>query len=143
MSKEMNGNEKDVIVNVVNAEETKQLYVTRKAFGKSKDGQKIVYDYFVDGEISVTHPVSKEIIKRKVKANMKPADIGGYELIDIIFSVYGESAPLLVKPFEFDGVKGVSYEVALIKADTGEIELSVAMKPNASSDKSILANLLN
>ena len=74
---------------------------------------------------------------------MKPADIGGYELIDIIFSVYGDSAPLVVKPFEFDGVKGLSYEVAVINAGTGEIELSVAMKPNASSDKSILANLLN
>ena len=145
MAKELNENEKNVIEDVSKEinENEKQLLVTRVAFGKSKDGTKIVYDYFVDAEVRVTNPVTKEIITRKTKANLKPADIGGYELIDLIFSVYGDTAPLFVKPFEFDGVKGISYEVALINADSGEIELSVAMKPSASSDKSILANLLN
>ena len=123
------------------SEGTKQLCLTRKAFGKSKDGKKIVYDYYVNGKIAITHPVSKAILEKEVKANLRPADVGGYDLIDFIFSI-GDTAPLLVKPFEFDGVKGVSYEAAIINPETGEVELSVAMKPNASSDKSILASLL-
>lgn len=146
MTKETNGIEKNEVKNDVNEvkhEAATQLYVTRKAFGKSKDGSKIVYDYFVEESVKITHPVTKEKIEMKVKANLQPADIGGYDLIDLIFSAYGNSAPLLVKPYEFDGNKGLMYEVAIINADTGEIELSVSMKPKASSDKSILNNILN
>ena len=141
MSKETNVNETVVQNEPIVPNETKQLIVERKPYGKSKDGLKVTYDYFV----SVTKEFEDDDgnpIKHKLVCNLNPTDVGGYELLDQIFALT-KTPILLVEPFEFDGVKGVRYNVARINKKTGNIDLSCYVVPKEKSDKSALESMLN
>lgn len=109
----------------------KQLFVEREKY--TKEG-KDFFSYFVRGLIR----------GKEVKARMSPSDMGGYDILDIVF-LTDEKAELIITPSEMTGedgriVKFTSYECRNIDAETGVV-YSCKLKPQRASDKAILEML--
>ena len=109
----------------------KNLMVERETY--QKDG-KDFYSYFVKGKIR----------GKEVKARLSPKDIGGYDLLDIVF-LTDATAELVITPSEMTDEKGnivkfISYECKNVDKETGVV-YSCGLKPQRSSDKAILEML--
>jgi hypothetical protein len=109
-----------------------KLIVERETYEKN---DKTYYSYFVRGNIR----------GKEVKALLSPPDVGGYNVLDIVFGD-SDKAELIVTPFEIkdDATKrvitGNSYEIMATDPD-GEV-FKCAIKPFRKSDKSLLNMLL-
>ena len=112
----------------------KEIVVERETF-KMKGSEKEYFSYFVKGKVRC----------KEVKAGVTPPDKGGYVVLDIVFG-NEMSAELTVKPFEMKDnngnvIKGNSYGVKSVDEKGKVYECSI--KPARSSDKSLLAMLLD
>ncbi|MCH5179945.1 MAG: hypothetical protein J1F32_01870 [Erysipelotrichales bacterium] len=117
----------------VEKEEKKCLKVERETYdSKSKEER---YTYFVKGVLR----------GKEMKASLIPSDIGGYELLDMLF-IGTESVDLIVDPFEIvnkdtgEVMKGNSYIARVIENDE---KFECPVKPRQKSDKAILDMLLS
>lgn len=112
---------------------SKALFIERETY-QSKDGNER-FTYFVKGKIRGV----------EVKASVMPADIGGFELLDIVFGDENK-AQLVVEPFtmkdEASGreINGLKYEALNVDKDGTEYRCKV--KPRQPSDKDKLLMLL-
>ena len=109
----------------------KALVLERETY--QKDGQDF-FSYFVKGKIR----------GKEVKARMSPSDMGGYDLLDIVF-LTDETAELVITPGEMKDENGntinfISYECRNVDKETGEM-YSAKIKPQRASDKAILEML--
>lgn len=113
--------------------EEKHLIVERETYG-SKTNEKR-YSYFVRGKIR----------GKDIKASLVPSDIGGYDVLDIVFGVE-KTAELVLVPYSMIDEKtgkeicGNGYEVVNYD-ENGEI-YKCKVKPRQASDKSLLEMLL-
>ena len=108
----------------------KTLFVEREKY--AKDGKEF-FSYFVKGLIR----------GKEVKARLSPQDMGGYDLLDIVF-LTDEKAELVITPSEITGedgrlIKFNSYECKNVDEDG--VVYSCKLKPQRASDKSILEML--
>ena len=107
---------------------------------------KVERDTFeMNGKTYFGYYVTGTVRGQKVRAGVKPPDVGGYAVLDIVFGGAME-ANLTVTPFEMkaeDGrvISGNIYEVTLADPDTGEV-YSCKVKPARESDKSLLQMLV-
>ena len=115
-------------------ENIKCLFIEREVY-ESKKSDEERYLYFVRGTLR----------GREVKASIIPTDLGGYDLLDIVFIV-SKSVELGLIPYEVTDEKtgkitsGYTYE-ARNADENGEI-YTCKVKPRQASDKSILEMLL-
>lgn len=113
--------------------EEKHLIVERETY-ESKTNEKR-YSYFVRGKIR----------GKDIKASLVPSDIGGYDILDIVFGVE-KTAELVLVPYSMIDEKtgkeicGNDYEVVNYD-ENGEI-YKCKVKPRQASDKSLLEMLL-
>lgn len=113
--------------------EEKHLIVERETY-ESKTNEKR-YSYFVRGKIR----------GKDIKASLVPSDIGGYDVLDIVFGVE-KTAELVLVPYSMIDEKtgkeicGNGYEVVNYD-ENGEI-YKCKVKPRQASDKSLLEMLL-
>ena len=120
-------NEKEKVV------ESKVLKIERETF-ESKTNE-VRYSYYVKGTIR----------GKNVKASLIPSDIGGYEVLDIVFGD-SRTADLILVPYSMTDEKtgkeisGNGY-VAQNVDENGEI-YKCKVKPRQASDKSLLEMLL-
>ena len=110
---------------------SKKLLVERETY--EKDGQNF-YSYFVKGQIR----------GKDVKARLSPKDMGGYDILDIVF-LTDETAELVITPSEMTDEKGnivkfTSYECNNVDPETGDV-FTCGLKPQRASDKQILEML--
>ena len=113
----------------------KVLKVKREKYvDKNKEER---YSYFVDGKIR----------GKDVKASLIPGDIGGYDVLDIVFAE-DETADLVLVPYEMTDestgqkIVGNTYEAQNVDKVTGEV-YKCKVKPRQASDKSLLEMLLS
>lgn len=113
--------------------ETKVLKIERETY-KSKDNLER-FSYFVKG-----------VIRRKnVKASLIPGDIGGYEVLDIVFGE-DKTADLILVPYSMvdektgKEINGNGYEAQNID-ELGEV-YKCKVKPRQASDRSLIEMLL-
>ncbi len=120
-------NEKEKVV------ESKVLKIERETF-ESKTNE-VRYSYYVKGTIR----------GKNVKASLIPSDIGGYEVLDIVFGD-SRTADLILVPYSMTDEKtgkeisGNGYEAQNVD-ENGEI-YKCKVKPRQASDKSLLEMLL-
>lgn len=114
-------------------EEKKNLQVERETYeSKTKEER---FNYFVRGTLR----------GKEIKASLMPSDIGGYDLLDILF-IGNKTADLIVSPFEMKNeetgemIKGNTYIVRVID-EKGDI-YECPVKPRQKSDKCILEMFL-
>lgn len=95
--------------------------------------------YFVEGLLR----------NKKVEANFMPADKGGYKVLDETVFADGESADLVLVPYEMrDKItnkvtqRGFTYK-AQNYDDTDKMIYSLKVKPQRDSDKALLEMLLH
>ena len=117
----------------VNVTENDHFIVERETFTNKKDKREM-YGYFVKGKYK----------GREIKVDFNADDQGGYEVLDIIFSIK-PTAELLITENELKNDDGTStwytvYEVSNTDADG--IEFRYKVKPARNSDKSYLNVLL-
>ena len=112
----------------------KVLKVERESYeSKSNESR---YTYFIRGVIR----------NKEVKASLIPGDIGGYDVLDIVFGE-DKTADLILVPYSMVDEKtgketsGYTYE-AQNTDENGEV-YKCKVKPRQASDKSILEMLLN
>ncbi len=128
--------EKKVLNEEIKKEVKKEnkLFVERETF-IGKDEQEY-FGYVLKGKVR----------DRDVKVDFAPKDVGGYEVLDIVFSV-NPKAELVITNEEMESsitgkvTKFVSYKVVTFDADGVPYECGV--KPRQDSDKSLLKMLLN
>lgn len=118
-------------LNVVN--EKKYLKVERETY-ESKDHVSR-FSYFIRGVLR----------GKEIRLFIVPSDIGGYELLDLLF-IDNSDVRLDVVPYEINDsngtlIKGNSY-VAKVVASNGEI-FECPVKPRNKSDKCILEMFLD
>lgn len=112
----------------------KVLFVEKEAY-KSKKTGKENFAYIVKGVIK----------GKEVKATLAPPDVGGYTVLDIVFTD-NDKAELKVVPFEIKDdatgkvISGNTYAVQTVDED-GEI-FECKVKPFKPSDKTLLEMLL-
>lgn len=116
-----------------NVKEEKFLKLERETYeSKTKEER---YSYFIRGILR----------GKEMKLSMIPSDIGGYELLDLLFFDNTE-VNLIVVPFEMNNsdtgevVKGNTYIARAIDSN-GEV-YECPIKPRQKSDKAILEMLL-
>ena len=113
--------------------ESKVLKIERETF-ESKTNE-VRYSYYVKGTIR----------GKNVKASLIPSDIGGYEVLDIVFGD-SRTADLILVPYSMTDEKtgkeisGNGYEAQNVD-ENGEI-YKCKVKPRQASDKSLLEMLL-
>lgn len=113
--------------------EEKCLVIERETY-QSKDSEER-YSYFVKGVIR----------GKNVKASLIPGDIGGYDVLDIVFGE-DKTAKLVLVPYSMvdektgKEIKGNGYE-AQNTDEFGEV-YKCKVKPRQSSDKALLEMLL-
>lgn len=117
-----------------NVVEKKFLKIERETYeSKAKEER---YSYFVRGNLR----------GKEMKSSLVPSDIGGYELLDLLF-IDDSEVKLIVVPFELNNsetgelVKGNTY-VARTTDKKGEV-YECPIKPRQKSDKAILEMLLS
>ena len=123
---------KTVTERAVNANENGNLIVEREVFTTKRDKREM-YGYYVKGKYR----------GRELKVDFNAADQGGYETLDIIFSI-SPTAELLITEEEMvtDGVKS-SYTVYEVRnVDEDGIEFKYKVKPARKSDVTYLEVLL-
>ena len=90
--------------------------------------------YEKEGKKYYNHVIKDVVQGRNVVVHLKPKDIGGYTVLDIIFGDL-ESLPLVVKPFKIeDGkniIEGNSYSVSTCDSEGNVYECG--LKPSQSS----------
>lgn len=113
--------------------EEKHLIVERETYeSKTKEER---YSYFVRGKIR----------GKDIKASLVPSDIGGYDVLDIVFGEE-KTAQLELVPYSMTDEKtgkeisGNGYEVFNYD-ENGEV-YKCKVKPRQASDKSLLEMLL-
>ncbi|MCQ2801396.1 MAG: hypothetical protein MJ222_01910 [Bacilli bacterium] len=107
--------------------EEKQLVVERETY---KKGDEERFSYFVKGVLR----------GKEIKAYLQPKDVGGYQLLDIVF-LTEKTAKLVAVPFEVKDengniVKGNTFE-AQNTDENGKV-YSCPLVPHNPSDKAIL-----
>ena len=112
-------------------EEKMAIKVEREPFEKNG---KTYFGYFVSGEIR----------GRKIKAGVKPPDVGGYRVLDVVYGNEME-AELILTPYEIKDdtgrtITGNTYAVRTVDEDGVVYECKV--KPARESDKNMLQMLL-
>lgn len=116
-----------------NVEVEKFLKVERETY-KSKTNEER-YSYFVKGTIR----------GKDVKASLIPTDIGGYDVLDIVFGDE-KTAKLVLVPYSMvdektgKEISGNGYEVQNVD-ENGEV-YKCKVKPRQASDKALLEMLL-
>lgn len=132
--KNVNVMESEIVTETVktapNAE--KRLLLMRKEF-ESKDGKKM-FSYLVKGKA----------YNRDISADFIAKDNGGYEVLDILFSV-SDKVELVIRDEEMETddrkiMKYTVYEAQTV--DPNGNVLACRMKPQRDSDKSLLNMLL-
>lgn len=114
------------------SEKVKVLKIEREVY-TSKDNESR-FTYFVKGTIR----------GKDIKASLVPSDIGGYDVLDIVFG-NEKTADLVLVPYAMTDdngkeIVGNTYEAQNID-ENGEI-YKCKIKPRQSSDKSLLEMLL-
>lgn len=120
------------VQNVVSEEQGLKLFVERESFTGS-DGKQY-WAYVLKGQVR----------GRDVKVDFAPKDKGGYEPLDIVFSIK-DSAELIMTTETMTDASGkktsyVSYKVRN-EDDLGALECGV--KPTRDSDKALLTMIIN
>ena len=115
-----------------NTQKEFDIIVEREKF-KSKGND--YYRYFISGEIK----------GRTIRASLAPPDAGGYEVLDILFSL-GAPVKLLVTPYEMtndrgETITGNTYAARAVDPDDGEV-YEMQVKPDRKSDKALLGFIL-
>lgn len=110
----------------------KALQIERETY-KGKDGKEY-FGYIVRGEVR----------GRAVKVDFAPKDIGGYEVLDILFDV-SPSASLIMSDEETadkfgNKIRYTSYKAQTIDEDGTPYECDI--RPKYNSDKALLKMLL-
>ena len=106
----------------------KALLVERESFGKSEDGEKDLYSYFINAEFR----------KSPIRISLNPKDNGAYNLLNIIFADSNSAnARIEVSAFEMDGKTVETVEVVVYVVED-EIEYSCTLSPQRKSDKDCL-----
>jgi len=113
-------------------EKVKVLKIEREIY-KSKDNEER-FTYFVRGVIR----------KKEIKASLIPSDVGGYDVLDIVFGDES-TADLVLVPYSMTDdngkeIVGNTYEAQNFD-ENGEV-YRCKVKPRQSSDKSLLEMLL-
>lgn len=111
----------------------KKLSVKRKMTDfKTKNGD-ACYNYFIEGTLR----------KRKVRVDFDPADVGGYEVLDIAFDEVNE-LPLTVinNIIKQDGKKNTITTYEVRSYDPSGVIYTATLKPAQKSDKDLLNALL-
>ena len=124
---------KEAMEKAVEVSENGNLIVRREVFTAKKDKREM-YGYFVEGKYR----------GRRIKADFKAADQGGYETLDIIFSI-NPTAELLISEMETtnnDGTKNAYTVYEVYAVDEDGIEFRYKVKPAGDSDKTYLNTLL-
>ena len=113
-------------------EQALKLYVERESF-TGTDGKQY-WAYVLKGDVR----------GRAVKVDFAPKDKGGYEPLDIVFSISPTAELIMCNETMTDAngkaTKYVSYKVRN-KDELGELECGV--KPTRDSDKALLTMLIN
>ena len=125
----------EVSVNESKVIETKEfvlkLFVEREKF-QAKNGQEY-WGYFLRGDVR----------GRAVKVDFIPKDKGGYEPLDIVFTVAPKAELIMTEEVMKDNdgnkTKYTTYKVRTVD-DLGELECGV--KPARDSDKALLTMLI-
>lgn len=109
----------------------KQIKVERETY--TKNGKEF-FSYFIAGNVR----------GKTIKAVVVPPDIGGYEVLDIVFDTAME-AELVITPYEMkdangDVISGNTYSVRSCDADGVVYECKI--KPFRQSDKTKLNMLV-
>ena len=123
---------KEATEKAVNVNENGNLIVERETFTNKKDKREM-YGYFVRGKYR----------GRNLKVDFQAADQGGYEVLDVIFSI-APTAELLITEEEMvtDGVKN-SYTVYEVRnIDEDGIEFKYKVKLARKSDGTYLDVIL-
>ena len=126
--------EKNVVEQIEEIEVKKCLFIEREVY-ESKKSDEERYLYFVRGTLR----------GREVKASIIPTDLGGYDLLDIVF-IGSESVELVLIPYEMTDEKtgrvtsGFTYEARNVD-ENGKLVIC-KVRPRQASDKSILEMLL-
>ncbi len=113
--------------------EKKVLKIERETYESKTNEER--YSYFVRGTIR----------GKNIKASLIPSDIGGYEVLDIVFGD-SKTADLILVPFSMTDEKsgkeisGNGYEAQNID-ENGDV-YKCKVKPRQASDKSLLEMLL-
>ena len=111
----------------------KVLKIKREKYTSKENVER--YSYYVDGVIR----------GKQVKATLIPGDIGGYDVLDIVFGD-SSTADLIVVPFSMvdektgKEINGNGYEARNVD-ENGEV-YTCKIKPRQGSDKSIIEMLL-
>ena len=111
----------------------KLLKIKREKYTSKENVER--YSYYVDGVIR----------GKEVKATLIPTDIGGYDVLDIVF-VGVDTADLVLVPYSIEDketkqvIKGVNFEARTID-ENGEA-YTCKVKPRQASDKAIIEMLL-
>lgn len=120
------------VQNVVTEEQGLKLFVTREPFTGS-DGNKY-WAYVLKGEVR----------GRDVKVDFAPKDKGGYEPLDIVFSIAPTAELIMTTETMTDAsgskTKYVTYKVRN-EDDLGALECGV--KPSRDSDKALLQMIIS
>lgn len=114
-------------------EVSKVLKIEREIYVSKENVER--FSYFVKGKIR----------GKEIKASLIPSDIGGYDVLDIVFDD-AKTADLVLVPYSVKDEKtgevksGVGYE-AQNKDEKGNV-YKCKVKPRQASDKSLLEMLL-
>ena len=122
----------------ISGEIVTDITVEREAFDLGEgDEKRQCYDYFV----RCNFPKKDGSIK-EIKAHLSPRDFGGYEVLDLLFDMFGEELQFRLSPWSIKAEKkgekdssGVSYVIASPFAPE---KMRLKVKTAKDSDKSTL-----
>lgn len=125
---------------IVDAQEVKtseKLYLEREKFVASNN--KEYWSYIMRGEVLTPKG------KRPIRADFKPKDKGGYEVLDIIFEIDDKIELIIVEETLVNELtnKKTKYLTYTAKAFYAGVPFECSLKPQEDSDKAFALMIIN
>lgn len=118
----------------VNSEKVNENKIYIERVSVETNSQKQIYNYMLNGKIG----------DRDVHADFVPKDVGGYEVLDIVFSVQPK-AELIISEESMSDANGKTMKYTVYTAqtiDSDGIVYACNIKPARDSDKALLNIML-
>ena len=123
----------------ISSEIITELKVERENFEYGDDAR-TCYDYFIRGIFQ------KKDGPKEIKIHLAPRDVGGYEVLDLLYDMYEDGVQFRLNPWSIPAEKkgekdttGITY---IIASPVAPEKLRLKVKPAKDSDKAALGMLL-